>query len=94
MDDNREKIYSELRTIRKELMDRLKRVEGNQLIRSLIREELKDVNNTLIKLRSETFGVCEVSGELLPNELLRTVPTLRSKDDVTVINSFYSKPIY
>lgn len=94
MDDNREKIYSELRTIRKELMDRLERVEGNQLIRSLIREELKDVNNTLIKIRSKDFGVCEVSGELLPNELLSTVPTIRCKDDVTVINSFYSKPIY
>lgn len=94
MDDNTEKLYSELRITRKELMARLEMVGGNPIIRHLIEEELSDVNETLMKLRSETFGVCEVSGELLPNELLRTVPTLRSKDDVTVINSFYSKPIY
>lgn len=94
MDDNTEKLYSELRITRKELMASLERVGGNPLIRDLIEEELKDVNDTLMKIRSEDFGVCEISGELLPNELLRTVPTLKSKDDVTIINSFYFKPLY
>lgn len=94
MDVKTEKLYSELRITRKELMARLEVSDGNPLIRHWIEEELEDVDKSLIKIQSEDFGVCEVSGEHLPNELLRTVPTLRSKDDVAVINSFYSKPIY
>lgn len=94
MNVNFEKLYSELRQMRQELAFRLNQKDVNKLIRPLMEEELKDIDHALMKLRNNDFGVCEISGELLPEDLLRVVPTLRRKDDVEVINSYFCKPIY
>ncbi len=94
MNVNTEKLYRELRLIRQELTGRLKKGNVNRLVLPLIKEELRDIDNTLSKIESNGFGVCEISGELLPEEMLRIIPTIRNKEDVAVINSFYSKPFH
>lgn len=94
MSMNIDELYSELRQMRQELAGRLSQKNVNKLIRPLMEEELRDIDNALARLRNNDFGVCENSGELLPEELLKAVPTIRSKKDVDVINSYFCKPIY
>jgi hypothetical protein len=92
MDQQLNEIYSELRKTKQEL---IKNLEGggrsSSIIKSYIEGELKDIEAALQKLEKGTFGTCEVSGELIPEDLLTIVPTLKSIDDCKTLQYFIRK---
>lgn len=88
-----EKLYTELRMTQIELATTL-RVKRDSKINKYIEDELKDVEETMQKLENGNFGMCEMSGELLPFDLLEMIPTIRSKQDIDSIQSYYRKSIH
>lgn len=91
MDINTNKIYSELRKTKQELLQRINGNKCSPLVKPYILGELKDIEDALDKLETGTFGTCEISGELLPPDLLEIVPTLKSIDDCKTIGYFFRK---
>ncbi|MFE8695256.1 hypothetical protein ACFYKT_02665 [Cytobacillus sp. FJAT-53684] len=94
MDAKVEKLYSELRNTRQELVEKLMDENSSKLIRPFILDELFDIENTLQKIETGSFGKCEVSGELLPDDILAEVPTLKSLDDCSRLDYYYRKSLY
>lgn len=94
MDANINDLYSELRNTRQELLERLMNGESNPLIKPILLEELSDVEKTIEKLEQGKFGMCELSGELLPNELLKEIPTLQSLEDYSRLGKFFRKALF
>lgn len=84
-------LYEELRDIEREMKKRLENDLVDDKIKNFVIEELKDVQSTLHKLDCEEFGRCEISGELIPFDLLRTVPTARTMNDFHEIKTFFKK---
>ncbi|WML49329.1 hypothetical protein RCG23_04600 [Neobacillus sp. PS3-34] len=87
-----EKLYLELRETEEELINGLMKRESNDWLTSFLKEELFDVRAAIAKIQKGNFGECEISGELLPEELLKILPTLKSEKDFHQIGSFYKKP--
>ncbi|MEH7122935.1 hypothetical protein V7122_14970 [Bacillus sp. JJ1532] len=94
MDAKAEPLYSELRKTRMELMERLEDNNSSSLIKPIIKAELLDVEDTLNKIELGLFGRCEISGELIPEELLTMVPTIKSLDDYEKIDCYFRKGIF
>ena len=88
-----ETLYSELRKTRMELIERLEDKEASSLITPIIKEELLDVEDTLNKIELGLFGRCEISGEVIPDELLTMVPTIKTLADYEKIDCFFRKGI-
>jgi hypothetical protein len=91
LDININKIYSELRKTKQELLQRLDDNNSSPLVKPYILCELKDIENAIEKLETGTFGTCEISGELLPQDLLAMIPTLKSLDDCKTISYFFRR---
>lgn len=89
-----QKLYLELRKSRKELMMQLSNSKGSPLVKPFIEEELRDINSAIEKLENGTYGRCEISGELLPYEILEMVPTLKTVDDCGKLERYLCKPLY
>lgn len=94
MDHKAEPLYSELRKTRMELLERLEDDKSSSLIKPIIKAELLDVEDTLNKIELGLFGKCENSGELIPEELLTMVPTIKSLDDYEKIDRYFRKGIF
>ncbi len=94
MNANERKLYLELRTMRKELIERLDKKDGSSPIMPIIEEELKDIEETLTKIENGQYGLCEISGEFIPKDVLEMMPTIRSLDDMDKMEQYYCKPIY
>lgn len=85
-------LYDELHLIKKELTDKIEEQGNNQdIITYYMAAELMDVKTAIKKLDDGSFGQCEFSGEPLPFEWMVTIPTLKTKEDVTLIQSFFKK---
>nr|WP_295973956.1 hypothetical protein [uncultured Bacillus sp.] len=91
MDLNTNEIYSELRKTKQELLERLENDCSSPLIKPYLLGELQDIDRALEKLERGTFGTCEISGELLPADVLLMIPTLKSMDDCKTIRYFLRK---
>lgn len=87
------KIYSELRIIKMELEARLEKESGTSFMKTIIKEELRDIDRALERIASGHFGLCELSGENIPQDLLLMVPTITTMGDVNVMDRYYCKPI-
>ncbi len=61
---------------RHELDDGAPTLEREDLMRTIAREEkfINELQNALGRIRSGTYGVCRVTGQLIPKERLRLVP--------------------
>lgn len=94
MDIGFEKIYSELRQSRKELEQKLCSDNCSQKIKPFIKEELNDIVDAITKLECGEFGKCEMSGELLPSDVLSMIPTLKTVSDYQSVEKYFRKPIY
>lgn len=94
MDESVKNLYSELRKTKMELLVSLKNKNTSLLIRPLIEEELKDIENTLEKIEKGQFGICEISGEIMPTELLQMIPTLKTLSDCNKVEDFYRKALF
>lgn len=87
-------LYSELRTTRMELLQSLMDEKGSPLIKPLIEAELKDIECTLEKIEKGNFGICELSGEFIPGDLLQNIPTIKTMIDCQRIDNYYRKGFY
>ena len=94
MDVKEKALYSELRTTRIELLESLMYGKGSPLIKPLIEAELIDVEYTLEKLAKGNFGICELSGEFIPPDLLQIVPTIKTITDCRRMDDYFRKGFY
>lgn len=60
--------------------------EKEMVLNHHIRKELDDVNRALLKMDLGLFGICETTGQVMPPELLKVLPTARTADEVTSLN--------
>lgn len=87
-----ERIYMELRQTELETKESLKNRPEKDWLSPILVDELADIANTISKIEKGKFGQSEISGELIPEKLLKTIPTLKSLDDLQNLSSFYRKP--
>ncbi|XXM73453.1 hypothetical protein ACQ0QQ_06045 [Lysinibacillus sphaericus] len=77
--------YDRYTSIIKELTASLKELEASQsqhpLIRHFIDEEISDVKHALHLASQDRFGLCEMSGEEIPFDLIKMNPTVTSLRD-------------
>ncbi|MBV7503806.1 hypothetical protein KW850_00820 [Bacillus sp. sid0103] len=94
MNATQEQLFLELRHTKDEIEISLKNKQKPTWFTAILEEELSDVNTAIQKLNNGNFGQCEISGELLPNELLNMIPTLKTVKDSEYLMNYYKKPIY
>jgi RNA polymerase-binding transcription factor DksA len=89
-----ERLYLELRQSEDEIKESLITRQNHDWLSLLLEEELADISFTIRKMEKGKFGLCEISGELLPVERLKSVPTLKSVKDLQSMDSYFRKPIH
>jgi RNA polymerase-binding transcription factor DksA len=94
MDGLDQKLYSELRNTSEELKEKLSSDTCSESIRAYLEAELHDTEQALKKMKNGTFGICEISGELIPPDLLYSIPTIRTLSDSKQVSDFYIKPFF
>lgn len=94
MNVDAEKLYTELRKTKYELINKINDHTSSIRIKPILEDELKDINLTLQKIENGQYGKCEISGELIPEDLLAIVPTLKSIDDIASMGSYYRKSLF
>jgi len=94
MEANYDKLYSELRNTKSELLDRINKNTGSSVVQTIIREEIQDIELALSKIITGHYGRCELSGELIPIEVLEIIPTIKTLNEMEDLNHFFRKPLY
>lgn len=94
MNATQEQLFLELRHTKEEIEYSLKNKPKQDWFTAVLEEELSDINTAIRKLENGNFGQCEISGEFLPNELLKMIPTIKSVKDSEYLLHYYKKPIY
>lgn len=102
MNDLYGQIKSELELTRTELEEWLNRTsyygrEKTNQVDQHIQAELHDVKRTLLKMDLGLFGLCEETGNRIPNELLMVVPTVRTAREAEAMTQFpyiVDQPLY
>ena len=61
-----------------ELADKMEELEDNKGILDSLEKQLKDINDALGKIGKGTYGICEISGELIERERLEANPAART----------------
>jgi RNA polymerase-binding transcription factor DksA len=92
MNAMQEKLFLELRQTKEEIENSLKK-QKQQWLTSILKAELKDINTAIQKVEDGKYGQCEISGEFIPEDLLKMIPTIRSVKDTEDLEHFYKKPL-
>ncbi len=58
-----------------EVADKMEELEENELILEQLEKQLKEVNNALLRIQKNTFGVCEVGGEVIEKTRMEANPS-------------------
>jgi RNA polymerase-binding transcription factor DksA len=93
MEANIQKLYKELRENEQEITKKLDDETLEEWFGKILRDELFDIKLAIDKFDCGKFGKCEISGELLPQELIKMMPTVKSLQDLQGIDSFCRKPL-
>jgi RNA polymerase-binding transcription factor DksA len=93
MNAMQEQLFWELRKTQIEIERSLKNKHKNEWMVPLLKDELADIISAIQKLEDGNFGQCESSGEPLPEDLLRIMPTIKSSKDSDELETYYRKPI-
>ena len=107
MNDEYAEIKAELVLTRRELMKRLSATTDYEFGKELIfdyvstnkekvilnhiKADLQDVERALAKMSKGTYGICEETGEKIPIEKLKILPTARTIHDFTFSELFEKK---
>ncbi|MDP4105519.1 MAG: TraR/DksA C4-type zinc finger protein [Bacillota bacterium] len=94
MDALHEMLYEELRQTEQEVLQSLQKKDANHRLKSILEAELDDIQSAIKKVNNGSYGLCEFSGDLIPEELLKIVPTIKSIEDLGNFKTFYRKPLY
>jgi RNA polymerase-binding transcription factor DksA len=87
-------LCEELRLSEQEVIQSLKHKGCEHQLKTILEEELEDIRAALTKVKNGNYGLCEISGELIPGELLKAVPTLKTLEDFGYFKTYYRKPLY
>ncbi|WP_160720112.1 hypothetical protein [Bacillus sp. USDA818B3_A] len=93
MNAMQEKLFLELRQTKEEIEDSLKKKSKQSWLTGILKAELADINTAIQKFENGNFGQCEISGELIPEDLLNMLPTMRSIKDHDELEYYYKKPL-
>lgn len=94
MEGNLDYIYNELRVTKTELLAYLNSDNSNERILQYIEAELEDIDTALMKIENGEYGRCEISGEFLPPEVLKSIPTAKSAYEIANLEQYCRKPLY
>jgi len=94
MEGNLYYIYNELRETKTELLAYLNSENTNERILQYIKAELDDIDSALQKMENGEYGKCEISGEILPQEILQSIPTAKSSYEIAQLEQYCRKPLY
>ncbi|MEO2074974.1 MAG: hypothetical protein ABGX20_06220 [Bacillus sp. (in: firmicutes)] len=94
MNATQEKLFFELRQTKEEIEHSLQIKKRQDWLTSILEEELADINTAILKFEKGSFGHCEISGELIPDDLLSMVPTMKSLEESQNLQTYYKKTIY
>jgi len=61
-----------------ELADKLEELGDNKGILDSLERQLRDINTALDKIKTGTYGICEISGELIERDRLEANPAART----------------
>ena len=89
-----EKLFLELRQTKEEIENSLKNKQKKDWLTKILEEELDDINCAIQKLADGNYGQCEISGEFLPDDLLKMVPTIKSVKDSEYLEAFCKKTLH
>jgi RNA polymerase-binding transcription factor DksA len=89
-----EMLYEELRQSEQEVLQSLEQKDRNHRLIKILEEELEDIRSALQKVKNGNYGLCEISGEFIPVEFLKLIPTLKSVHDLGNFKTFFRKPLY
>ncbi len=77
--------YDQYTSIIQELTTSLKELEASQskhpLIQQYVNEEISEVKNALKRVKQHKYGLCEISGEQIPFDLIKMNPTCTSLNE-------------
>jgi DnaK suppressor protein len=59
----------------------------------ILQSELKDINVSLNKMQKNCYGICERTGQSIPLDYLKYVPTARTCEEATFNNGITSREI-
>jgi len=93
MNAMQEKLFLELRQTKEEIENSLKKKQKQPWLTTILKAELTDLNTAIQKFEEGKFGQCEISGEFIPDDLLKMIPTIRSIKDTTDLEYYYKKPL-
>jgi RNA polymerase-binding transcription factor DksA len=93
MNGMQERLFLELRQTRVEIKSSLVNKQKHDWLTSILEEELTDIEAALKKMEDGKYGQCEISGEFLPEDLLKMMPTLRSVKDSECLETYFKKPL-
>jgi RNA polymerase-binding transcription factor DksA len=74
-----ENIIQELELTLKELENSQ---SENPIVGKCVQEEKKEVQQALRRVKTKSFGYCELSGEEIPFEFIKINPTIQNMDQV------------
>jgi DnaK suppressor protein len=114
MNDQYAEIKAELELTRKELIKRLSNTtimeasyellfedpsnEKEKMVIHHVKEDLQDVERALEKLQYGSYGICEETGEHIPLDKLKILPTARTIYDFSFSDLFekrqFSSPLH
>jgi RNA polymerase-binding transcription factor DksA len=88
-----EKLFLELRQTKSEIEHSLKNKKNEDWLKDILKEELNDIDTALAKIQAGSYGQCEISGELIPLDLLEIIPTIKTINDTKKIETYRKKTI-
>ncbi|MFF2445920.1 hypothetical protein ACFVSW_02375 [Neobacillus sp. NPDC058068] len=94
MNAMQEELFLELRITQIEIENSLKNKQKPDWLTSILKEELADIDAALKKFEQGNFGQCEISGEFLPDDLLKIIPTLKTIKDSDDLEIYYKKSLH
>jgi RNA polymerase-binding transcription factor DksA len=94
MNAMQEELFLELRQTQIEIENSLKNKQKPDWLTSILKEELADIDAALLKIKKGNFGQCEISGEFLPDDLLKIIPTIKSIKDSDDLEIYYKKSLH
>lgn len=53
-------------------------LESNTINMNKVMEEIREIDEALIKMNDNTYGVCEICGEEISDKRLKAIPFVRS----------------
>jgi RNA polymerase-binding transcription factor DksA len=93
MNAMQEQLFWELRKTQLEIVRSLKNKQKNEWMIPILEDELADISAAIQKLEDGNFGHCETSGDPLPEDLLKIMPTIKTSKDTDNLEHYYKKPI-